>query len=133
MRERFCFGALAAEFLKQTLHEFLHVLMELCYHVFVTGDVPHTWKRIMFRMLAQKLQMIFILLLICGFVTQSLWYMIFHRLESVWKPGSRKNNWSLGAFVGWNAAVDGKSGYRQNPCLQRSLVDFEFGSIKSSW
>ena len=36
---------LAAELLKPAPHALLHVLLKLFYHVFITGDLPNTWRR----------------------------------------------------------------------------------------
>ena len=44
---------LAAGLLKQAPHALRHVLLMLFNRVFITGDAPDAWKRILFRMLAK--------------------------------------------------------------------------------
>ena len=44
---------LTAVLLKHTPHVLLHVLVEILHHVFVTNDVPNTWRIILFRMLTK--------------------------------------------------------------------------------
>ena len=78
---------LAAELLKHTPHALLQILLELFNHVFVTGDVPSTWRRTLFRMLAKtskaKIVSDFRPVAHLRMLYKLFSYMILHRIEPV--------------------------------------------------
>ena len=106
---------LAAELLKHTPHALLQILLELFSHVFVTGDVPSTWRRTLFRMLAKtsKAQIVsdFRPVANLHLLYKLFSYMILHRIEPV------LDIWAAGGTIGFLAGssdgrtfVDSKSG-----------------------
>ena len=78
---------LAAELLKHTPHALLQILLELFNHVFVTGDVPSTWRRTLLRMLAKtskaKIVSDFRPVANLRLLYKLFSYMILHRIEPV--------------------------------------------------
>ena len=84
-------GGLAAELLHHAPHAFLEVLRDLYNHVFTSGDVPSTWRKTLFRMLAKhakaKLVSDYRPIANVRLLYKVFAYMILHRIEPILESG----------------------------------------------
>ena len=86
-----CFNLVTQHVMKHAPHALLQILLELFNHVFVTGDVPSTWRRTLSRMLAKtskaKIVSDFRPVANLRLLYKLFPYMILHRIEPVLDTG----------------------------------------------